>query len=276
MESKSIQLKDQRRLGYGEYGKPDGTPIMYFHGTPGCRFLPSYDIQVAQEVGVRVLVPERPGFGHSDAKAGRTLLDWADDVLELADQLGIERFSIIGVSAGGPYAAACAFKIPKQLHLAAIVSSASPSDAEGVSSPFTLAETETWVTGLAENFHRDPAGFYDGIVASIPESSPDRAAFDDSAMREFLPAIYAETFRNGPQHMIQDLTLGQYQPWGFPLEDIKANVHIWHGDVDETFALAQGLYLSKHIPNAKFHVLAGKGHFVPGLMGDIFKFILAN
>ncbi len=275
MESHSIQLKDGRRLGYGEYGTADGVPVMLFHGTPGCRIQPSYDLEAAKRLGIRGIVPERPGFGLSDFQPNRTTIHWSDDVLELANHLGIEKFSVIGISGGGPYAAACAFKIPEHLQWVAIVSSLAPYNAFGEPTDIpTLAEAVDHVNGIAEKFRRDPAEFYEGIVASFPETSPDRQSFKDPAIREWLLVTHKEAFAKGTQGMIHDLMLLHTQPWGFALEDIKANVHIWHGDADESFE--QGRYLSEHIPNARFHVLADKGHFVPGLAGDIFKFILAN
>ena len=42
---------------------------------------------------------------------GRSLLDWPRDVAELADHLGIERFSIVAWSGGGPYGLACGFAL---------------------------------------------------------------------------------------------------------------------------------------------------------------------
>ena len=44
------------------------------------------------------------------------------DVVALANALGLERFAILGGSGGGPYAAACAAKIPERLRAAVIVS----------------------------------------------------------------------------------------------------------------------------------------------------------
>ena len=57
VESTTIQLRDKRKLGYAEYGKLDGVPVLYFHGTPGSRLLPSGDINVAEKLGIRLIVP---------------------------------------------------------------------------------------------------------------------------------------------------------------------------------------------------------------------------
>lgn len=57
---------------------------------------------------MHLVAVDRPGIGHSDLQPGRRLEDWPLDVAELADALGLERFAVVGDSAGGPYALACA------------------------------------------------------------------------------------------------------------------------------------------------------------------------
>lgn len=100
--AKTIQLPDGRRLGYAEYGNPNGKHIMFFHGHPGSRLEAQYLDETAVRLGARIVALERPGFGLSDFKPRRTVLDWTQDVLALADQLNLARFAVMGVSGGGP------------------------------------------------------------------------------------------------------------------------------------------------------------------------------
>ena len=71
-------------------------------------------------------LPQRPGLRPLDPQPGRTLLDFAADLDRLADALGLDRFAVLGVSAGGPYAVACAHRLPDRVTAAAAVSSLSP------------------------------------------------------------------------------------------------------------------------------------------------------
>jgi pimeloyl-ACP methyl ester carboxylesterase len=71
-------------------------------------------------------------MGLSDFQPDRRLADWPDDVLQLAAGLGLERFAVLGISGGGPYAAVCAWKLSDQLTRAGIVSSLAPLDVPGV------------------------------------------------------------------------------------------------------------------------------------------------
>jgi pimeloyl-ACP methyl ester carboxylesterase len=123
-----LRLRDGRRLGYAEYGDRHGRPVVFFHGTPGSRKIAGVAHRVATARAVRVIAPDRPGFGLSDFQPARRLIDWPADVLDLADALGLERFAVAGVSGGGPYVAACARRLADRLTHAGIISGMGPVD----------------------------------------------------------------------------------------------------------------------------------------------------
>ena len=129
-----IILKDGRKLGYAEYGATEGRPILYFHGFPGSRLdLPlCVTNDIATDLNVRIIAIDRPGIGLSDFKRKRTFLDWPDDVVELADERSLDRFSVLGMSGGGPYAVVCAYMIPERLTSVGIVSGMGPANAPGI------------------------------------------------------------------------------------------------------------------------------------------------
>src|SRR5690242_9051910 len=131
---------DGRRLAYAEHGDPSGQPVLMFHGSPGSRVQSHPDVSIARELGLRVLTVDRPGYGLSDRHPGRALLDWPADVEALADALGLGRFPIIGVSGGGPHAAACAFRLPHRVTRLALASSAGPFDVPELISWVKLAD----------------------------------------------------------------------------------------------------------------------------------------
>lgn len=121
-----IRLADGRKLGYAEYGDPAGKPLMYFHGLPGSRLEAKLTEPTASRVKARVIGVDRPGYGLSDFKPQRALADWPNDVSELANALGLDRFAVLGVSGGGPYALACARKIPARLSAVGVVGGLGP------------------------------------------------------------------------------------------------------------------------------------------------------
>ncbi|HKJ31060.1 MAG TPA: alpha/beta hydrolase, partial [Balneolales bacterium] len=116
MQDNTIKLKDGRHLGFSDYGKPDGIPLFLFHGTPGSRVFKRFEnASWIKKYGMRVITPERPGYGLSDPAPERTIKDWASDVEELADFLDLDRFHVTGGSGGGPYVLACAIHSPARV-----------------------------------------------------------------------------------------------------------------------------------------------------------------
>ena len=89
-ELRQLRLGDGRRLAYCEYGVRDGKPIFYFHGWPGSRLEAQLAAPTARSYNARLIAVDRPGFGRSDFKRKRTLLDWPRDVAALADSLGLQ------------------------------------------------------------------------------------------------------------------------------------------------------------------------------------------
>lgn len=112
MTGSQITLPDGRTLAYTDIGDPEGTCVMHFHGAPASRFLLDiYDDEFA-EYGLRVVSPDRPGYGESSSQPGRSMVDWPVDVEALSDALGIDEFAVLGSSSGGPYTVACCALLP--------------------------------------------------------------------------------------------------------------------------------------------------------------------
>jgi pimeloyl-ACP methyl ester carboxylesterase len=132
VEDGALVLGDGRRLGYAQYGRPDGQPLFYFHGHPGSRLEARFASQAAAEAGLRVIALDRPGYGLSDFLPGRVITGWPADVAEAAGLLGIGQFSVAGASGGGPYALACAWRQPGRVIQAAVISGVGPYQVPGI------------------------------------------------------------------------------------------------------------------------------------------------
>src|SRR5579885_2569019 len=127
--NQQLGLSDGRQLGFAEYGTTDGLPLFYFHGWPSSRLEAGALQAIATEMNIRVVAPDRPGLCLSDLHPKRTLAGFCEDVQELARHLKWERFSVLGVSGGGPYAAACAARIRERVRTTLMVCSVGPSEA---------------------------------------------------------------------------------------------------------------------------------------------------
>lgn len=267
----TVQLLDKRRLAYAEYGDPDGLPVLLFHGLPGSRLSWGLLPDNPFPPGMRIVAPDRPGYGNSDAKPGRTLLDWATDVAALTDALEIETFSVLGVSGGGPGALACAWKMPERLISVGVVASPAPTDApgalEGMSKTnrffMKLAWHVPWLSELNVRFlarvvRRNPAGYIDSMQHKLHDV--DKAVLARPEIRDMLTSDFAEALRCGAQGMADDMSANHGQPWGFPLDRIGTRVRFWFCELDTSVPPAMGRYLSGAVPDCEVTFVPGAGH----------------
>ena len=279
---RQIRLFDGRALAYAEYGLSDGKPVFFFQGTPSSRLFHHPDESIAVSLGARIITIDRPGFGLSDPKPNRTLLDWPDDVMELADALALEQFAVGGISGGGPYVAACAQKIPHRLTKAGIVSGGGPTDTpvgtEGMSRQRRIGATVARLVpgllpallGLMSNPHRDPDKFFEDIYSQ--SSDTDQAILARPEIRAMLVENWLEATRPGVDGYAHEARLFS-TPWGFQLQDITMLVHLWHGTDDRSTPLTMAYHMWHTIPRCRAKFFPGEGHF---LLFDHWEEILAT
>ena len=268
-EEKIVKLKDGRKVGYTEYGDLKGKPLFYFHGWPSGRLMAFETDEAAKKLGVKVISIDRPGYGLSDFQEGRTLLDWPNDVLELADQLKIKKFAVMGVSGGGPYAAVCAYKIPDRLTKVGIVVGLAPTYIP------KMLDGMPWFTKVGwANYARFPLvakvasilqylnakyGPGLGIYRFLFPSKSDRRILDDASIRQRVRKNVQDAFRMGYRGAEWDLKL-YTNNWGFNLKDIKAKVYLWYGSDDKNVSLEMGKYYASQIHNSKLTIYPNEGH----------------
>jgi pimeloyl-ACP methyl ester carboxylesterase len=264
--SQQIKLQDGRMLGYADYGSPEGVPVFYFHGFPSSRLdwqLFNED-NMLTELNARAIAPDRPGYGLSDYERGRKMVDWPDDVIELADTLQLDSFAVLGISGGGSYAAACAYKIQDRLTGAAIVCGMGPSDAPGMKDgvswtiPGTFSIIRRAMLMLTSmGLRRDPEQFLSRSKETFSE--PDRRLLDQPELGALFIDGMREAFRQGIRGANQEAVL-YTRPWGFRLQDINAEVHLWHGEKDLNVPVSVGRYAANAIPKCQATFLEGEGH----------------
>ena len=273
--NKTIKLKDGRKLGYVDLGKSDGKPLFHFNGFPGSRLEVTILADEAIKKNIRVIGIDRPGMGLSDFKKNRTLLDWPDDVVELADALGIDKFAVEGISGGGPYVAACAYKIPKRLTSCGIISGVASKDLEIEKKMriFSVIRIFPWLFKLMIWLQSRGMRNLEKAEKKMKESAKkfpeaDRKIFDDPQILSLFVKETAEAFRQGSKGAYYEGKI-YIRSWGFNLEDIspKLKVYIWHGEADEIVPVAMGRGMCKLIPKCEGKFYPGEGHY-----STIFKY----
>ena len=265
----TMTLADGRTLAYCEWGDPTGHPVVLMHGAPGSRLLcPDEDATVA--AGVRLLTADRPGYGGSDPRPDPTLLGWADDVQALADRLDLERFAVIGFSAGGGYALACAARMPERISAVGLACCEGPYDqVPGAWEEDLTPEGRR----LFERIRRDPIAAHGAVAEyvgwyedpdTIWEWEPpavDVPILARPDVRDALTRMFREGARQGVGGLVADW-IAQCLPWGFALADLKLPAWVWQGELDHLVRPAQAHYLSAVLPNATLVLYPQDGHLL--------------
>lgn len=301
-ESRAHILPDGRALCYRVFTtlsseqNPPPPSVFHFHGSPGSHHEATavYDSAVNQGVALRIVAVTRPGFGGSTYYPNHTLLSFAEDVLSLADALEIEKFAVMGVSGGGPYALACAHVIPApRLVVAVVVSSMYPPElgTNGMLAvnrlflglapwmPGLLGKVVDWHVG---NLARDtnPARYRRFLLDSFDASRPpeDRATAHGVKAQRFMEALVQSTregFFQGSRAFADEFALfGTY--WGFQLQEVRAKTVVWHGAKDANVPLGIAEAAAAAIPGVRL-IIAEDEAFISlsaNRMDDILKSLL--
>jgi pimeloyl-ACP methyl ester carboxylesterase len=267
-----MTLPDGRELAWLETGKARGSPVFMFHGTPGTRLQVSFDEKAIAASGVRLIAPDRPGYGHSTYHRGRTLVDWATDVAALADHLKIERFAVAGVSGGGPHSAVCARLLSDRVTGAAIVSGVGPLADPALSADMVAFNKFVVVMAARAPFALLPLfAFQDYFMRHWPDAAlraaarqfaaPDVELLQRPDVRAAFMMEAKQPSATTAQAAAQDFVLFAGD-WGFRIQDIAVPVQVWHGDLDRNVPFAQGKFMAEQIPGADFHECPGEGHLL--------------
>ena len=273
-----LKLADGRDLALVELGAGSDPPVMYFHGVPTSRLdLVSRESEI-RAARARVIAVDRPGFGGSSPQPWRHLNDWARDVDALADHLALDRFAVLGLSAGGAFATASATLLPNRVGALGLVAAVSDPAWEGSRARETSEEEALYATDdedavrawHEERFGADGSGYLAGAT-ELP--APDAAVFDDPVHGPALLGSVSESFRQGVGGMAQD-RLVRSRPWTFDPASVDVPTAILHGEQDTVVTIENGEHNMTLLPTARLTRFPEHGHIsimseIPKLAGDL-------
>lgn len=266
-----MRLADGRRICWREYGDPNGFPVLALHGTPGSRLKYRVAHNKALQRGLRLITPDRWGYGRTDRHKDPSLNGFADDALALMIHCHAYRFSVVGVSGGGPFAAALAARYPGNIARLALVAPVAE-----------LADTR--MTGKMSLFHRACFRLLPRIpgavratfsclrvvamlapplaatLAIIRAGPSDKQVMRPRSMRRLLGLTFAEGLRHGCDGPVSDMKLFA-RKWEFEAKDIPGEVQVWLGNEDRNVPVPAAVTLGNSIPNGKVTLTNGQGHF---------------
>jgi len=266
------RLSHGRKLGYAEFGNPEGFPVVYCHGFPASRLEGGLIDLAAKNHGARLIAIDRPGYGLSDFHPQRRLLDWPDDVAQLLAHLGVGRFAVLAVSGGGPYGLALLAKLADRIAAASLVcplglvfrSDMTQAMRWPARFGFTSAQRTPWLTRLfygnllGPYMRRFPSLALSLLTVGMPPA--DRAIFAQEITKRLVCESIREALRPGVSGALWEFQIYSH-PWGFDPAGITAPITLWHGEADATIPLFHSQSLADMMPNAKLHILPEEGHF---------------
>jgi pimeloyl-ACP methyl ester carboxylesterase len=286
--TEELATPDGRVLRYCRYGPPAGVPVLSLPGTPSTRWERPDVIEAFERAGLRVVVPDRPGYGGSTPQPDRTVADAAADAVLLADAQGWDRFAVTGFSGGAPHALACAALLPGRVTHCAVVACPAPPDVPGLAPQgegFRLARLgeEAVRTYLADRARTAVARIEAGgpLLTAEPAApdqpragqaapdrlapdrlTPDRPAPDPSGTGQPAdpgrPHRIRAMFLDGVDGSAED-HVALVRPWGFDVASITVPVSLWHCEQDPRVPPAHAQWLLSNIPAAQDREYQG-GH----------------
>ncbi|MGH8092151.1 MAG: alpha/beta fold hydrolase [Chthoniobacterales bacterium] len=281
-----ISLAHDQVVAVSEYGTENGSPILFCHGWPSSRTMAELTDSAADALNLRIISPDRPGIRNSSFRSERKLLDWPPLLAELADNMGIGEFRILAISGGAPYAFAAAWALPERVRAIAVVSGAPPlaelSDRTG------LLALYRWLLFLYPrqrellrySFHavrpllsvKVPIRFRPLLLKLLQPC--DARVMRDIAAFEACFESQRQAWRASADGLMVDAEI-YAQPWGFPLEEVRVPVRLWHGKNDRSFHWKLAASLGQRLPHCNARLVEGEGHYslpirhMPEILADL-------
>ena len=262
-------LADGRTLGYGLYGASDGPLVVVLDG-PGSRGLARAMSSPAAQLGIKLLAPDRPGFGSSSPAGERSIAAISGDLFALVDHLGFRRFGLVAQSGGTPYALAVAAAAGDRVTGLAFVGGLAPLDephalrdvARSMRMAFMLARRAPWVlrlflNGVARQTAKDPEAVARKFAATLP--ADDRRVLADPTLWAIHATSCAEITSRPAAFALETRML--VRPWSVDYGRISAPAALWVGELDRTHPPRMSRRLAKLLGGAPVTVVAGAATF---------------
>jgi pimeloyl-ACP methyl ester carboxylesterase len=252
-----------RELAYAEYGDPAGAPVVFLHGTPGSRRLGGLLDSAAADHGVRLIAPDRPGYGSSDPWPDRSIADTAATVFRVLDDADVQTAGIIAFSGGAPYALTAAAERPSRLTRVDVVSGTVPP-AIRESTPavqrllFGMASTAPSVLGGVLRGQAWLAARLDPSFVTAQYTADDRQTPVPSDVAETVRTDFRTALRDGAAGTVTELRHAASE-WAVPSLDGDVDIRIRHGTRDGNVPIEDARRFASDLP-ARFETEANADH----------------
>ncbi len=276
-----IEMADGRRVGLAKFGAVDGYPVLALHGAPASRIMFDVTDGPAKKLGLTLYCPDRPGYGLTPKDDTPTLSARVDDLELIADALSLEKFAVLGVSGGGPYAVALAAKLGNRITGLGLVSPLGPvAEYEAAKKSGLIGDEHKKMSrghrilfldlpklhgvlsvqaGLSARVFKAAPHLFARLFA-LSLSASDRKVLEQPHVQESLIAMTLEALRQDVAGGLADLAVFS-KPWQVAFEAITAPAFVWQGTSDRIVPESVSVWLSGLIPNCRLVGLEDCGHF---------------
>jgi len=279
-----ITLRDGRKLSYLDYKNPsknkvNNTPqdvILLLHNLMGSAYeIPPDSDQVIRDQGLRIIIPERPGYGDSDPKKNRNHQDFCQDIKELLNTLKIEKVKVIAHSIGGVYALALAEFLPERVERIAMVNAVTRVDDMRQAKPVPILVTAVLQSVRFAPFlielilkmaiGKDLEEFYEQQLTYIRPTVEGRAAdinlLSRRNYRDYSILNLKQSSKQGVSTWANELSLS-FTEWDFKVTNTQMEYQFWHGDQDDVISIHAAKRLAKNLNTINFNHLKNETHFL--------------
>ncbi len=250
---------------------PRGIPVFFFHGMIGSHYQASYIADQARPRGIADHRPEPARRGGFRVHQTQEPLEAVDDVEDIAAALGLDDFSVIGISGGTPYALATLLRLGRRITTVTVISGMGPMRLRGALQGMdrrrrVVLEVGSRYPHLAmrffqkarDRFRADPDRFLDRLIATW--SLPDREAFRRKEVYDLFMKDLRQVFDEGqgPETLSQELAI--YRHYGFSVRDLPADkrVTLWHGLSDNIVPASMAWSMARTLPEQRGALRTGR------------------
>ena len=197
-------------------------------------------------------------------------VDFVPDLMEVANDLVLDRFFVVGLSGGGPYAHAVAHEHPDRVRAAGIIGGLGPCAGEEAVPSYTrllnvvgpVLRPTRGLIGHALTLSARPlipfsSQAYEAFALVVPS---DRASLKQPGMKKMFIDDLTRALDHGLFSPGYDLALFSKE-WGFHLSDIKVPVRYWQGDADTIVPFSHGEWQASLVSDSELRRCEGQGHF---------------
>ena len=254
-----------------EWGALDKPVLFLVHGFPGCSEHGKLVSTSPLWEQFRLIAVDRPGYGESTAQKNLTFLKFASQIRSLFKEQKIDKFSIISVSGGAPYALAVAFLMKDQVLKLTSVGGIAPLTLKNFKY-MNRVQKKTWfaqrlipTSVLHFGLNRVWAKGLDKLEETLfteteSFSEPDRKVFQHPEIQPVLLESTQLALKQGPAGIIHDIKIFA-KDWGFPLGEITCPVTLWHGGADDVVHIRFAQDMQSYLPTSKLNFIEDEGHY---------------